>query len=137
MKRPMMVTTTSISMRVTPAWEFLRRLSFCFMLYRHIVNARNREQHAEDERPYYDTHHQNHGRLEDGRESLDGGARIVFVNVGCAGEHAVQAAGLFADGQQMGDEGRKDSRLAHGPGDTFAALYSLRDAAERVRDAAV
>src|SRR5436305_3379096 len=79
---PMIVTTTSISIRVTPACErvvLLLRSNIC--LHRHVVNTGNRQQHAENQRAYNDTHHQDHDGLEDRGEAFDRGARVIFVNI--------------------------------------------------------
>src|ERR1017187_10293650 len=138
-KSPMMVTTTSISMRVTPAWPVRFRLRFVVwaMLYRHVVNARNREQHAENQGADQDAHHQDDDGLEDGGEAPDGGAGIGFVNLGHAGKHLVEAAGFFAHGEQVGGEGRKNSGLAHGSGDAFAAFDAEGDAGQGAGDGLV
>src|ERR1035441_5778136 len=71
--RPMMVTTTSISIKVTPAWERRReRLSGCVILHRHVVNAGNCKQHTENQGADQNSHDENHGRLKNRGKAPDG-----------------------------------------------------------------
>src|SRR5690242_18295652 len=100
----MIVTTTSISIRVTPALASSFLLSIFMCLDCDIIDTRNRDEHAENKRAYDHSHHENHQRLEDGRKALDGRTSLFLVNVRHAGEHRVQFAGLFTDGEQMRSE---------------------------------
>src|SRR3979411_2968658 len=52
--RAMIITTTSISMSVTPDLVFLLR---AFISHRHFVYARDGEQHAQNQRTHHNTHH--------------------------------------------------------------------------------
>ena len=62
----MIVTTTSISISVTPAC-LRRRSEFLFVgheLNRNLVDAGNCQQHAQNQSSYDDAHHKDHQRLE-------------------------------------------------------------------------
>src|SRR3954454_20731960 len=122
----MIVTTTSISIRVTPAcaMDLLREFFIC--LHCDIVDSGNRQHHAEDHYPDDDAHHQDDQRFEQGCELSNGGPGIDFVDVRHSREHLVELAGLLADAQQVSRQRRELSGLLHRPRDAFAALHALR-----------
>src|ERR1039458_10695665 len=61
---PIIVAATSISIRVTPAAPRFRLFAVCFISHRHIVDARYREQHTQNQTADHYAHHQNHHWLE-------------------------------------------------------------------------
>src|SRR6476620_524566 len=106
-KSAMIVTTTSISIRVTPACaiDLLREFFMC--LHRDIVDAGNRQQHAEDQYPDDDAHHQDDQRFEQGCELSNGGPGIYFVDVRHPREHLVEFAGFLAAAQLVSRQRRE------------------------------
>src|SRR6266851_1132505 len=89
----MMVTTTSISIKVIPALPLFLRL---FISHRHFIYARDRQQHAQNQRTYHYAHHQNYQRLEQRGEAFDGRAGVGLVDFGHAGEHLIEPARFLA-----------------------------------------
>src|SRR5215467_15017545 len=73
----MIVTTTSISMRVTPA---LRLVLHSFISHRNIIYARDGQQHAKNQRAHHHTHDQNHQGLEQRGKPLHRRACVGFID---------------------------------------------------------
>src|SRR5689334_673917 len=134
----MIVTTTSISIRVTPARAcVLRFIAVYLHLYCNIIDARNRNEHTEHKGAHDDPHDEDHKRFEDGREPFDRRTGFLFVDVRHTREHKVELAGLLAYGEQMRRQGREHSGSSQGLGNPFAALDALRHLLQRIRHAPV
>src|SRR6185503_20131123 len=101
----MIVTTTSISIKVTPACGSLLRW---FISHRHFVYARDGQKHAEDQRTHHHTHHQDHQGFEQRRKALDRRSRITFINVRHASKHVIEPARFFANRQEMAGQWGED-----------------------------
>src|SRR5689334_8528146 len=134
----MIVTTTSISISVTPARAFLLWLmKLWFSLNCDIVDACYGEQHAQDQRAHDQAHYQDHEGLEQRRKSLDRGAGFFLINVRHTREHRIESARLFADREQVRCQRRKHMRAGERLRDSFTALHTLRNPFQRIRHAAI
>src|SRR2546423_9602675 len=76
----MIVTTTSISIRVTPASLLLRLTILGPPLHRNLIDTRDGQQDAQDQHADHYAQNQNYHRLEQRGESLDSGPPVRLVN---------------------------------------------------------
>src|SRR5271166_1292793 len=91
----MIVTTTIISISVTPAWRRLFRFMVTSRsLHRDIVHTHNRQQNTQNQRADDHSHNQNDERLKQRRKSPDRRACIGVVDVRHLDEHRIQPSGL-------------------------------------------
>src|SRR5437588_12621964 len=85
----MIVTTTSIPIKVTPASLLLRLIIPGPPLHCNLIDTRDGQQDAQDQHADHHAQNQDYHRLEQRGESLDCRARVRFVNLSHAVEHCV------------------------------------------------